>query len=219
MRSLPLFLIAFICIFAGSIYGQSKFDSVTGILIDNTGSMRTQLFWEQSLAKTVVGRIKKESAISLFGFATDSAQPYQRASWAKMIQCSPDRDAVVSHVAKVTTAAGQTKLYDAIRFSAESLRKSPGCENSEATLILISDGEDRASEIRQDELFKLLTETKVKVLVIGLIDELLDEPGFTARSPAKKSKDFLKKLTSLTGGKVVFATKKMTAEEVVTELF
>jgi hypothetical protein len=58
-------------------------------------------------------------------------------------------------------------------------------------LILITDGEDRASYYKQDQLFALLRENKVRVFVIGLVNQLKIERRFSAKAPVKRPASFL----------------------------
>ncbi|HEX4899431.1 MAG TPA: VWA domain-containing protein, partial [Pyrinomonadaceae bacterium] len=64
-------------------------------------------------------------------------------------------------------------------------------------LILVTDGEDRGSRRRLDELLALLREKKIRVYVVGLVTQL--EKKSTARSTS-----FLVTLANETGGRAFF---------------
>jgi Ca-activated chloride channel family protein len=69
---------------------------------------------------------------------------------------------------------------------------------------LFSDGEDRDSFYKEQQLFNLLRETDVQIYAIGFIGDLDKEGGFISKSPQGKAKAFLERLASETGGKVYF---------------
>ena len=71
-------------------------------------------------------------------------------------------------------------------------------------LILVSDGEDRNSYYNEKQLFDLLRESEVQIYVIGFVSELSKDGGFISKSPQEKSKAFLQRLATETGGKAYF---------------
>jgi len=96
----------------------------------------------------------------------------------------------------------------------------PACRDSdERILVVITDGEDRASIAKPADLIEFVKARKVKVYVVGLLGDMSKESGVLAQSPAKKSKDFLLKLAKDTGGRVVFPKDKDTADAIVDSLF
>lgn len=193
-----------------------------GIFVDNTGSLRTQIDKELEAAQEVLNQIKSGSFVFLFAFATDPNSNSRMARIAMGAQCSTDRDLVRRQIDGLFTVPGQTTLFDSIKTSAEYLdaKKPDNCSKFSAqNLVLISDGEDRASAIKEKELIAFLKAQNVRVSAIGLIEELSDEGGFFGKSPKQKSREFLEKLTKGTGGNLVFPKKKQSMEEVVKKLF
>lgn len=64
-----------------------------------------------------------------------------------------------------------------------------------------------------------MKENRIKVYAIGLLEALGTDGGFVGASPQVKSKDFLKKITKETGGRVIFPKEKQTVEDIVKDLF
>jgi hypothetical protein len=190
-----------------------------GILVDNTGSLRTQFKLEVELAKEVVKGTKPETSLSLFRFKSDKGT--QTATLHVEVECDVDPKAIVKGIDGLSTLGGQTALIDTIQDAAEFLNEhSDKCEKySDRSLVLITDGEDRVSKVTVDKLVSYLTKSNIRVYAVGLTTELLDEAGFLGQSPRSKAEKFLKKITKETGGKVVFPKKSQTAEEIIKELF
>ena len=120
------------------------------------------------------------------------------------------------------TVPGQTTLIHAIHTAALRLGsdKPANCGDfSEMNLVIITDGEDRASTMKLTDLIDSLKASGVKVNAVGLINELSKETGFIGKSAAQKGKEFLEKITKETGGKVVFPKRKQTIEEIAKQLF
>ena len=211
-------LIVFVLFGSTLAFGQVQVKKVRGILIDNTGSMATQLSRVKELAKEIVRQSDDQSAVSIFGFAPEPSGT--RASLAKGVQCVNDKNAINGQVESIVKAVGQTALVDAIQSAAGLLKSTPACQKAdEVSLVVISDGEDRNSLMKWDDLFKGISGSNVRIFAIGLIDELGSDTTFIGKPASQKSKDALRKLTSLTGGTVIFPKKKDTAEEIVMSLF
>lgn len=220
MKNLAKFILIFVL--AVQVVAQEEARVAYGIFVDNTGSLRTQIEKELEAAREVLKQTKSGSYLFLFGFATDPNANSRMARFAVGTQCSTDRDLIKKQIDGLFTVPGQTTLFDAIKTSAEYLdtKKPDTCAMfSERNLVLITDGEDRASATKEKELIASLKARSVRVYAIGLIDELSDEGGFIGKSPKEKSRDFLVKLTKETDGNVVFPKKKLSMEEVVTKLF
>lgn len=222
MRNIFFTLILFIGFFGVNTFSQSEKKPGYGLLIDNTGSLRSQLAVEIETAKEIVKQVGDRGYISIFGFASDPASKSQFASIAAGVECSSDRDLINKQIDNIYTIGGQTTLIDAIKMAADRLDSSKPAkcgEFSERNLILITDGEDRASVTKPKDLFVALKQNGTKVFVVGLISELGTEGGFVGSSPQKKAKDFLENLVKETGGKVVFPKRKQNVADFVKELF
>ena len=207
-------------LFVANVFAQAEKRATYGILFDNTGSMNEQLPRQQEIAKEVISQFAEQGPISIFSFATDRSTSPPLARAIVGIECSKDKDLFSKQIAGVSQVYGQTTLLDGIRLSIESLSKPPaGCENtSEKSLILMSDGEDRASKTTLEELVKILKEKEVKVYVVGLLDNFADAT-FIGKSPVKMYKGFLEKVAIESGGRVIFPQKKESAKEIVKQLF
>jgi Ca-activated chloride channel family protein len=71
-------------------------------------------------------------------------------------------------------------------------------------IILVSDGDDRGSSYKEQQLFELLRESHVQIYAIGFVNDLSKEPDGGSISRQEKAKTLLIRLTQETGGKVYF---------------
>lgn len=214
-----LFLILFLLtVFCTGISAQIEKKKAYGILLDNTGSLRTQLNGVKGAGSAIMEKITQDGEVLLFNFEklTDRTEISPNGSW------SQDKNLLIDKITRLEVVAGQTTLFDAI-FSAAGVVGSKVEQEpekfSEKILILITDGEDRSSKIRQGELIKKLKENKIKVYAVGFTEELESEGGFTTLPKKTQAENFLKKLTKETEGRVVFPKSKQKIEEIIKDLF
>jgi len=103
---------------------------------------------------------------------------------------------------------GQTAIIDAVYLSAEHAserRKGDPVEDKRRrALILVTDGEDRASFYKQEQLFESLKEEDVQIFVIGFVNELEKESGFISKSKRDKAVDLLDRMAKETGGRAFY---------------
>lgn len=214
----------FICVgfFAEITPSQAPKKIAYGVLLDNTGTLRPQLGDVKSVGKIIVRQINSQGVATAFSFSTQVIKKQQIAGPIIGIEWSNDLNRFDRYIDSLTTTAGQTALLDAIRFSAETINLKANVEKdnfSEKVLVIITDGEDRISKSKPKELIAFLSENHIKVYAVGLVERLSTDGGYMGPSPQTKSKDFLKKITEETGGRVVFPKPNQTIEDVVRELF
>jgi Ca-activated chloride channel family protein len=102
---------------------------------------------------------------------------------------------------------GQTAVIDAVYLSAEHVseyRRGDDGDRRRRALIVITDGEDRNSFYKQEQLFARLREEDVQIFVIGFVNELDKETGLIRKSPREKAVQLINKLATETGGRAFF---------------
>lgn len=213
-----LFLLA---VFVGISYGQNEKKPIYSILLDNTGSMRTQLTTVKNVGIEVVEQTNERGEISIFNF--DSAKSKNGVAEVNVgADWSGDKKLIEKYIDGLYAVGGQTVLADGIRLSGEELVRKAASEKdkiSEKILILVTDGEDRGSYYKPKELVKFLKENSIKVYAVALVEQLSKEAGFSVVSPRAKASEFLKKLAKETGGNVIFPKEKQTIADAVKSLF
>ena len=170
-----------------------------GIVVDNSGSYRTLLGSIIDLSKDIVEENKADDDPFLVRFISSDK--------IKVLQEFTDSKAALHDAAdEMFIEGGLTALLDAVYFSAKYLAENAKNEaNRKKILVLITDGEERKSEIKADELLKYLKEQQIKVYAVALADE-------------KVSQKVLDRLTRETGGKKYLPKNRAELPSIVKEL-
>ena len=154
-----------------------------GIVVDNSGSYRLILNKVTDVVKNIVNENAGEDETFIVRFIH-----------SKRIHVVQDLTGIKEDLNDAADnfyiEGGQTAILDAVYFSAKYLvRNSEEKPARERVLILVSDGDERESTIKYEELTKFLKEEKIRVFVIGMAEEKV----FTK---------LLDKIARDTGGKV-----------------
>lgn len=183
-----------------SLFKEEDVPVSLGLVIDNSGSMRTKRERVNRAALTFVRTSNSQDEIFLINFND---------------QVYIDQDFTRNHddlkdALEGIDARGGTALYDAIYLSLEHIRE--GKEDKKA-LLLISDGEDRDSRYKFESVLEFARESHASIFVIGL----LDKEGERSRAQKKAAKA-LKELAEETGGKYYFPESVDEVEAICTQV-
>ena len=157
-----------------------------GLVIDNSGSMRSKRKRVNRAALTFARTSNPEDEIFLVNF---NDQVYIDQEFTKNLADLTD---ALDHI----DARGGTALYDAIYLSLEHIRE--GKEDKKA-LLVITDGQDRDSHYRFESVMEMAQESYCSIYLIGLFD-----PRSVQNRAQKKASKLLKQLSEETGGKHFF---------------
>jgi Ca-activated chloride channel homolog len=173
-----------------------------GLVVDNSGSMRSLLTQVIDAAKTIINSNKPGDETFLVRFvSSDKIEVLQ--------DFTHDENALMDALDNLYIEGGQTAIIDATILSAERLANyKKGNEMSDRrrrALILVTDGEDRDSYYKTNELFDRLREMDVQIYVIGFVGELdADNGGIIRKSSKDKAVGLINKLATETGGRAFF---------------
>jgi len=216
-RAITTFVLTVVC--SAGLFAQEK-KVATALLIDNTGSMRSQFALVLDLSKGIVTQVQPRGPVRLFAFMPQGPQSSSIAVASSRTQWTEDHAALIGTIDGLYVIGGQTKLLDAITSLAVDLNTRVA-ENPDGfsgkVIFLITDGEDRSSKSSTKDLIKLLKDSGIQVNAVGLLDEL-DSDRFGSSGKRSKAKDLLENLTKETGGRVVFASPHADADEVLRKL-
>lgn len=224
MRSRTKFVLMLLLVVMSApvVCGQSEKKVAYGILIDNTGSLRSQFDQVWSLGKAVARNSAKTGPASVFNFTSGGDRRNPLAVISGGSDWSQDADSLASFIDDIYVLGGQTTLLDAIQSMSRTVNAKVTQEKdvfSNGVVILITDGEERESRIKESDLIKQLQKDGTKVFAIGLVKELGSGP-FGSKSKREKAENLLRKLTKETGGRVIFPdSKNMDADKLVNDLF
>ncbi|HEX6185828.1 MAG TPA: VWA domain-containing protein [Pyrinomonadaceae bacterium] len=174
-----------------------------GLVVDNSGSLRSQIGQVVEAAKTIVASNKPgDEAFVVRFIASDEIKILQ--------DFTADKTALGDALDDMFIEGGQTAVIDAVYLAAEHAaerRKSDPVEDKRRrALILVTDGEDRNSFYKREQLFEAMKEQDVQIFVIGFVNELEKERGFITPSKRQKAVDLLDKMAKETGGRTFYPT-------------
>jgi len=195
---------------SATITAQNKQKISYGLLLDSTGSMRSQFDSVLKIGKAVVHQAAPNGPVSIFNFGSQGLGKGSRAVPVLRIEQSEDETQLNRTIDGLYVEGGQTALLDAIQFISDRLQE--GAPDSDKVIVVVSDGEDRVSKVKSKDLIQQLKDRKIKVFAVALVREL--DSG--KRSKAKK---LLKALADETGGRaVIVESESLDTGKILSEL-
>lgn len=170
-----------------------------GLVVDNSGSYRTLLERVIGIVKEIVESNQPEDEAFLVTFVnTDKIRLQQDMTKSKELLSDAAEEMYIE--------GGLTAILDAVSFSAKHLvEKTNSAPDRARVLILVTDGDERKSVAKVEEVIKYLRDEKIRVFALGLSDE-------------KVSMKILDKLTKESGGKKYLPKTRMETSGVIKEL-
>ncbi len=182
-------------------FSQSEVPTNYSMVIDNSGSLRSQIEKVIEASKILVNSNRPGDETSIIRFVG-------RDKIEILEDFTSSKDDLEYALDSLHIDGGSTALIDAVYLAAERVNSYEETGNNpdqkRRALILVSDGEDRASYYTEKQLFQLLTETNVQIYVVGFVKELDDKGSFIQKSEQSKAKSFLQKLATDSGGRAYF---------------
>lgn len=212
-----------VLIFSEVSLAQNEKKGFCALLIDNTGSLRSQFDAVKAFGKDVLEHIPQHGLVSLFNFTMQGNISNGVAVVTSGVSWTEDKTSLKAYINHLTIEPGRTVLFDGIYSIAENVNSKANLDKDSSAakiIIVITDGEDRVSKIKDKQLIEKLRETGIKFYAIGLVSELDDERGFYNKSPRTKAAEFLKRAAKETGGRAVFPrSSKTDVSSLLKELF
>lgn len=164
-----------------------------GIALDASGSLRTQFNSISNAYGIIINNLtEKDEAFSVKFIDKDK--------YSELQDFTNEKRRLISGFDDYFVEGGQTALYDAVYQSAEKLANYRIDENRLRVLIIITDGDESKSVHSEEETLKFLREAGVQVFIVGLVQALEHDSGFT-KSKREKAMSLLDKLANETGGR------------------
>lgn len=185
------------------------------LLIDNSGSLRTQLEKVIEASKVIVASNKPEDDVCVIRFVNSAKITIEQ-------DFTSNKELVNDALDGLYIDGGATAVIDAVYLGAarvtEHEQEKSGTERKRRALILVTDGEDRASYYNEKQLFEALKETDVQIYPIGFIYELSNEGGFIRKSPREQAMKLLNRMATETGGKAYFPNNVSELNEIAKDI-
>jgi Ca-activated chloride channel family protein len=193
-------------------FSDANASLVYALAVDASGSMRAALPQELRLSKAIVQRNEAADETSLIQFvSSDKIETVQ--------EFSSDKNVLNNQLDLVYIEGGQSAILDAVYLAAQSVAryKSEDGIYRRRAVILLTDGEDRASYYNLESLIKLLNRVDVQVFAICMNHGPDGESGLNRNVP-KGVKEFLTLLGSETGGWAFFPKNNSELDAVASQL-
>ena len=185
-----------------------------GLAIDTSGSLRSQLQAVIDAGKSIINSNKPGDETFLVRFiSSDKIETVQ--------DFTPSKDLLMDGLDSLYVEGGQTAIIDAVYLTSEHVseyKKGNDSDRRRRALIVITDGEDRASFYSPDKLFARLREEDVQIYVIGFVRELDKEGGLIRKSPREKAVNLINRLATETGGRAFFPESLSELPQIANEI-
>ncbi|MCM3870598.1 MAG: VWA domain-containing protein [Pyrinomonadaceae bacterium] len=185
-----------------------------GLAVDNSGSLRSQLLSVIEAGKTIINSNKPGDETFLVRFiSSDKIETIQ--------DFTSSMDLLIDGLDNLYIEGGQTAVIDAVFLTAERIaeyKKGDDDDRRRRALIVVTDGEDRVSFYKQEQLFARLRESDVQIYVIGFVNELEKDGGFIRKSSRDRAVNLLNKLASETGGRAFFPQSVSELPQIANEI-
>lgn len=170
------------------------------VAIDRSESFRPLMLSALLAARLLVENNRPYDETMLMSFASSD-------NIRDVVPFTSDKSALLNvTIDKFSPVPGQTAVLDALHISVEHTVKHKAADvNARRAIVLISDGEDRASYYSLSKVKNLLREQNVRVFIIGIIAKLDTNRGLTRPSPRHKAERLLTEIAKESGGRVFFA--------------
>src|SRR5690349_15782935 len=160
--------------------------------IDTSGSMRSKLDTVIKASVNLVKETRRDDEVAVVEFKD---QP-------ELLEEFTTDTADVIDTLQSLVASRQTAMLDALYVGADYASKEG--KNRRKAIILVTDGLDRDSYYKFNEVVDHLRETDVQIYLIGFVSDLDGDRGLFRKSDKDKAEGLLKKLAEETGGKAFF---------------
>jgi Ca-activated chloride channel family protein len=169
-----------------------------GLVIDNTGSLRGVLDLMIMTGGSLISRNKPDDEAFLVRFVdSDVIQLVQ--------DFTENPAALMKGLDSLRIEGGQTAIIDAVYLSANKLAvERAGVANRRRAIILLTDGEERASYYRQNTLLELLRRENIPIFAIGFGNQWFIQTGKIYDVPSGKRAQLLNSLAEESGGRTFF---------------
>jgi len=174
-------------------FSQEDVPLSMGFAIDTSGSMRNKYSTVSRAALSFIRSSISQDQVFLLGFNDE----------VELLEDFTNDIDLITDALENTVVTGGTALYDAVYLG---VQKAQDGIHQKKALIVFSDGEDRDSYYKLEEMAAKVQESDVQVFTIGFLNPIPDKGlfGRWSKSVPEKARDALKLISEETGGKAFF---------------
>lgn len=185
------------------------------LVVDNSGSVEKLFSALLRTAKSFISYNRPEDETAVVRFVSSDTINL-------LSDFTSDKAALGKAIDQMTREGGRTAILDAVYVTVEHMNKRPrpaaGAPPRRRALVLITDGEERESVRRLEDLLELLRASNVQIFCVGFVGALDKTSGFTRPSPRKNAMKLLEQLAGETGGRAFFPLKESELEDAFGEV-
>lgn len=185
-----------------ALFSKEEVPLSYGLVIDNSGSLRVYI---SNVVKAGIRIVKtnrpNDDAFLVRFISSDKIETVQ--------ETTSEQQLLINGLDSLYVEAGQTALIDAVYLAADKLAKQVAPNNTirRRALIVVTDGEERNSFYKIEQLLRLLASTDIQIYTIGFTGQLKPQSIDRAR-------DLLNRLALDTGGRAFFPTSGTDLEHI-----
>jgi Ca-activated chloride channel homolog len=174
-----------------SLFTHENLPISMSILIDTSASMQEKLPQARAAGSRFIKTLRPQ----------DAAQIVQFNDRSTVLQDFTNDHALLDAALNKTDAAGPTALYNSLYVALKDLSKQKTSELRRRAVIVLSDGEDTASLVTDEQVMELARQSEIAIYPVSLRPSRSQDRGRMAFSQAEH---ILTSLARETGGQVFF---------------
>jgi Ca-activated chloride channel family protein len=183
-----------------TVFAQESPALSYSLLVDNTASLRTIFDHVLKTGEAIIAGKNQQDEMSVVRFTG-------RDQIELMQDFTRNRNALVAALNEMYIDGGQTALIEALYVAAETVvARAPGDERRRA-LVVVTDGGDRDTRAKLDELLTYVRRHNVAVFVFGLTDAMSGDAFEQVKGGRRRARELLDTLARESGGYAVFPKK------------
>jgi len=188
-------------------FSQEDVPVSLGIVIDTSGSMRDKIDKVNQAALAFIKASNPDDEEFLIGFNSE----------VELLEDFTSDIDLITDTLNNTIVTGGTALYDAIYLA---VQKAQTGSKPKKAIILITDGEDRDSYYKLDEMVAKVQESDVQVYSVGFLNAAPDKGlfGRWSKSEPEKAQDALKRISEETGARAFFPKDISEIDKIVAQV-
>lgn len=173
-------------------FGREQVPVSIVFTIDTSGSMRTKI---DTVIKACGNLVKESRSGDEMAVIEFKLQP-------DLLEEFTNNANDVIDTLQGLIASGQTAMLDALYLASDYANKES--KNRRKAVIVVTDGLDKDSYYKFNEVVEHMRETDVQIYLIGFTNDLDRDSAIFKKSPKDKAETLLAKLADETGGKAFF---------------
>jgi Ca-activated chloride channel family protein len=188
-------------------FSQEDVPISLGIVIDTSGSMRDKIDRVNKAALAFIKASNPDDEEFLIGFNSE----------VELLEDFTSDLDMITDTLNNTIVTGGTALYDAIYLATQ---KAQSGSKPKKAIIVITDGEDRDSYYKLDEMVAKVQESDVQIYSIGFLNAAPEKGlfGRWSKSEPEKAQDALQRISEETGAKAFFPKDISEIDKIVSQV-